>query len=72
MEQTVAHKWEFLVEEATNIDTLKAQLSRRGTEGWELVNVVQGQDFDSSAPVKTLRTRRSGILYAFLKRPNEG
>lgn len=69
MEQAVQQKWEYLVEETSNLSALRETLARLGSQGWELVNVVRGTGNETSAPVKSLRVRKGESFCLFLKRP---
>ena len=69
MEQAVQQKWEYLVEETSNLSTLRETLARLGSQGWELVNVARGTGTETSAPVKSLRVRKAESFCLFLKRP---
>lgn len=69
MEQTVAQVWQYLVEEVTGAEALRALLSRLGAEGWELVHLSRESSVDAATPVKTLRARRGADYCAVLKRP---
>ncbi len=69
MEQTVAPVWEYVVEEVTGAEPLRALLCRLGAEGWELAHLSRQSSADGAAPVKTLRARRGADYCAVLKRP---
>ncbi len=68
MDQAVMTKWEYRVEEATQLNALRETLKRAGREGWELVSVTRGTS-DVGSPTKTLRARKSEPFNAFFKRP---
>lgn len=71
MEQMVARKWEYHVEEFENtrdISGMNESLSRLGAQGWELVSISGGSTADGSGTTKTLR-RKNDPYRAFFKRP---
>ncbi len=70
MEQAVLQKWEYHVEESSNLNALRDTLTRLGSEGWELVSVTGGNNSDAPGPVKTLRQRKDTYC-AFFRRPGD-
>jgi hypothetical protein len=68
MEHAVLQKWEYHIEETTNLSALRETLSNLGSEGWELVSVTGGNSGEAPGPVKTLRVRKDAYC-AFFKRP---
>jgi hypothetical protein len=69
MEQAVQQKWEYLVEETSNLSAMRQTLTRLGSQGWELVNVTRDHSIENTGPVKSLRVRRGESYCLFLKRP---
>jgi hypothetical protein len=69
LDQLVVQKWEYFVEEFAEPNTMADGLTRRGSEGWELVSMVGGNSVDAgSGHAKTLR-RRNEPYRAVFKRP---
>jgi hypothetical protein len=69
MEQALQQKWEYLVEETSNLSALRETLTRLGNQGWELVNVTRDHAGETTGPVKSLRVRKGEAFCLFLKRP---
>ncbi len=69
MEQVAAQTWEYVVEEVTGAEALRALLTRMGSDGWELVHLSREASVDGATPVKTLRARRGTDFCVVLKRP---
>lgn len=70
MDQMVLQKWDYCVEEISGADTLRATLTRLGSDGWELVNVMCTGSAEHAGPMKTLRARKLDTFCAVFRRPN--
>ncbi len=68
MDTALQTRWEYIVDEFSNLAAMRDTLKSRGSDGWELVSVLGGGTGDATSPAKTLRVRRSDLLTAIFKR----